>query len=178
VSLLPRQPSTGWRVSFPAMATIFDGVLFTQSLQDLVKGIRAHRRDEADYIRGRISDITVECRSSEPHKKANGVLKLTYVRSSQSPLWLIDYCCCLWVVAYAWASYSPCVDSFGLPRCSPPTLLCVGLPCPVFVVMILTPVHCAQHCPGPTFASVSKWTRYSCTCWATPLISRRSTSWR
>lgn len=62
------------------MATIFDGVLFTQSLQDLVKGIRAHRRDEVDYIRGKISEITVECRSSEPHKKANGVLKLTYVR--------------------------------------------------------------------------------------------------
>lgn len=61
------------------MATLFDGVLFPQSLQDLVKGIRAHRRDEAAYIRGKIAEITTECRSSEPHKKANGVLKLTYV---------------------------------------------------------------------------------------------------
>lgn len=62
------------------MAALFDGVLFPQSLQDLVKGIRAHRRDEAAYIRGKIVEITAECRSSEPHKKANGVLKLTYVR--------------------------------------------------------------------------------------------------
>jgi len=138
------------------MTTIFDGVLFTQSLQDLVKGIRAHRRDEADYIRGRIADITVECRSSEPHKKANGVLKLAYVRSSRSPLWHIDSCCCLGVVAYAWAFYPPCVDSSRRPRCSPPTLLCVGLPCPVFVVMILTPVHCAQRSPVPTCAWVSE----------------------
>lgn len=61
------------------MATLFDGVLFPQSLQELVKGIRAHRRDEAAYIRGKIAEITTECRSSEPHKKANGVLKLTYV---------------------------------------------------------------------------------------------------
>lgn len=70
----------GRRGATPTMATLFDGVLFPQSLQDLVKGIRAHRRDEAAYIRGKIAEITSECRASEPHKKANGVLKLTYVR--------------------------------------------------------------------------------------------------
>lgn len=70
------------------MATLFDGVLFPQSLQDLVKGIRAHRRDEAAYIRGKIAEITTECRSSEPHKKANGVLKLTYV-SAHLPVTLV-----------------------------------------------------------------------------------------
>lgn len=68
------------------MATLFDGVLFPQSLQELVKGIRAHRRDEAVYIRGKIAEITTECRSSEPHKKANGVLKLTYLQMLGYPV--------------------------------------------------------------------------------------------
>lgn len=68
------------------MSTLFDGVLFPQSLQDLVKGIRAHRRDEAAYIRGKIAEITSECRASEPHKKANGVLKLTYLHMLGYPV--------------------------------------------------------------------------------------------
>lgn len=79
--LLARPGGGGRRgVTTATMSTLFDGVLFPQSLQDLVKGIRAHRRDEAAYIRGKIAEITSECRASEPHKKANGVLKLTYVR--------------------------------------------------------------------------------------------------
>lgn len=59
---------------------MFNGVLFQQSLQDLVKGIRAHRRDEATYIRERLTEIAAECRSSDMQKKSTAVLKLTYLQ--------------------------------------------------------------------------------------------------
>lgn len=59
---------------------MFASTLFQQSLQDLIKGIRAHRRDEEEYIRGKVSEIAEECRSSDITKKTTAVLKLTYVR--------------------------------------------------------------------------------------------------
>lgn len=57
-----------------------NGLLFQQSLQDLVKGIRSHRRDEEEYIRSKLTEIADECRSSEATKKTNAVLKLTYLQ--------------------------------------------------------------------------------------------------
>lgn len=60
--------------------SMFSGILFQQSLQDLVKGIRAHRRDEDDYIRSKITEIADECRSPDIAKKTTAVLKLTHVR--------------------------------------------------------------------------------------------------
>lgn len=61
---------------------LFNGVdgLFQQSLQDLVKGIRLHHRDEDNYIRSRLVEIADECRSSESFKKTTAVLKLTYLQ--------------------------------------------------------------------------------------------------
>lgn len=59
---------------------MFNGILFQESLQDLVKGIRANRRDEDGYIRKRIADIGEECRTADMEKKAIAVLKLTHVR--------------------------------------------------------------------------------------------------
>lgn len=56
-----------------------NGLLFQQSLQDLVKGIRAHRRDEEEFIRTKLSEIADECRSSDITKKTTAVLKLTHV---------------------------------------------------------------------------------------------------
>lgn len=64
---------------------MFNGVLFQQSLQDLVKGIRAHRRDEDDYIRSKVAEIGEECRSSDMAKKTTAILKLTHVCSYISP---------------------------------------------------------------------------------------------
>lgn len=58
---------------------MFNGILFQESLQDLVKGIRAHRRDEEEHVRSKIAEITEECRSSDKAKKTNAVLKLTHV---------------------------------------------------------------------------------------------------
>ncbi|CAN8076008.1 unnamed protein product [Agarophyton chilense] len=59
---------------------MFNGILFQQSLQDLVKGIRAHRRDEEDFVRSKISEIAEESRSSDVAKKATAVLKLTHLQ--------------------------------------------------------------------------------------------------
>ncbi len=59
---------------------MFNGILFQESLQDLVKGIRANRRNEAEYMRRRVADIGDECRTSDMEKKAVAVLKLTYLQ--------------------------------------------------------------------------------------------------
>lgn len=59
---------------------MFNGILFQESLQDLVKGIRANRRDEAEYMRRRVADIGEECRTSDMEKKAVAVLKLAYLQ--------------------------------------------------------------------------------------------------
>eukprot|EP00171_Calliarthron_tuberculosum_P021408 IDg21408t1 len=59
---------------------MFNGILFQESLQDLVKGIRANRRNEAEYMRRRVADIGEECRTSDMEKKAVAVLKLTYLQ--------------------------------------------------------------------------------------------------
>ena len=58
---------------------MFNGILFQQSLQDLVKGIRSHRRDEEEYIRTKMAEIGDECRSSDITKKTTAILKLAYV---------------------------------------------------------------------------------------------------
>lgn len=65
---------------------MFNGVLFQQSLQDLVKGVRAHRRDEDEYIRTKVAEIADECRGSDVMKKTTAVLKLTHVCSLRKRL--------------------------------------------------------------------------------------------
>jgi len=64
---------------------MFNGILFQQSLQDLVKGIRAHRRDEDEYIRAKVAEIGQECRSADVAKKTTGVLKLAHVSYLATP---------------------------------------------------------------------------------------------
>lgn len=54
--------------------------MFTKSLTDLVKGIRAHKNNEDKYIRQAISEIKNELRTNDIKKKAVAVQKLTYVR--------------------------------------------------------------------------------------------------
>lgn len=76
-------PPPPFPVSFNFSLDMFNGInslLFQQSLQDLVKGIRAHRRDEDDFIRSKLTEITEECRSADITKKTNAILKLTHVR--------------------------------------------------------------------------------------------------
>lgn len=75
-------PPAPFPVSFNFSLDMFNGInslLFQQSLQDLVKGIRAHRRDEEEFIRSKLTEIITECRSADITKKTTAVLKLTHV---------------------------------------------------------------------------------------------------
>lgn len=48
-------------------------VMFQKTLQDLVKGIRSHKRDESPYISQAIVEIKAELKSTDPFTKAEAV---------------------------------------------------------------------------------------------------------
>ncbi|CAM9389412.1 unnamed protein product, partial [Discosporangium mesarthrocarpum] len=54
--------------------------MFEKNLQDLVKGIRANKRDPSDYISASIAEIKIELKSSDPFLKAQAIRKLTYLQ--------------------------------------------------------------------------------------------------
>lgn len=47
--------------------------MFEKTLQDVVKGIRANKRDPSDYISATIAEIKVELKSSDAFIKAQAV---------------------------------------------------------------------------------------------------------
>lgn len=56
--------------------------MFEKTLQDVVKGIRANKRDPSDYISATIAEIKVELRNSDAFVKAQAVsLALRETRS-------------------------------------------------------------------------------------------------
>ena len=54
--------------------------MFEKSLQDIVKGIRANKRDPSVYISQVIQEIKQELKSSDPFIKALAIRKLTYLQ--------------------------------------------------------------------------------------------------
>lgn len=54
--------------------------IFQRSLQDLIKGIRAHKRDSGAFISQAIADIKTELRSTDTFLKAEAIRKLTYLQ--------------------------------------------------------------------------------------------------
>eukprot|EP00629_Pelagomonadales_sp_RCC1024_P017098 CAMPEP_0119271636 /NCGR_PEP_ID=MMETSP1329-20130426/8147_1 /TAXON_ID=114041 /ORGANISM="Genus nov. species nov., Strain RCC1024" /LENGTH=615 /DNA_ID=CAMNT_0007271687 /DNA_START=221 /DNA_END=2065 /DNA_ORIENTATION=- len=54
--------------------------MFEKSLQDLVKGIRAHKRDPATFISQAISECKQELKAVDAYVKAQAVRKLTYLQ--------------------------------------------------------------------------------------------------
>ncbi|KAJ1448600.1 adaptin N terminal region-domain-containing protein [Pelagophyceae sp. CCMP2097] len=54
--------------------------MFEKSLQDLVKGIRAHKRDPSSFISTSIAECKQELRSVDAFVKAQAVRKLTYLQ--------------------------------------------------------------------------------------------------
>lgn len=56
--------------------------MWERTLQDLVRGLRANKRDEAKFIAQAVDEIRMEVRSKDMELKAGAVLKLTYVRRS------------------------------------------------------------------------------------------------
>jgi len=54
--------------------------MFEKSLQDLVKGIRANKKNESQYIAGAIVEIKKELANTDPFVKAQAVRKCTYLQ--------------------------------------------------------------------------------------------------
>jgi AP-3 complex subunit delta len=54
--------------------------MFEKNLNELIKGIRAHKGSEQKYIDSAISDCRKEIKSKDADTKAQAILKLAYVR--------------------------------------------------------------------------------------------------
>ena len=53
--------------------------MFERNVTDLVRGLRANKKNEQAFINQCLQEIREEIRSNEPAKKTNAVQKLTYV---------------------------------------------------------------------------------------------------
>ncbi len=53
--------------------------MFEKTLSDLVKGVRANKRSESEYISKCIQEIKEELASKDPNLLIEGILKLLYL---------------------------------------------------------------------------------------------------
>lgn len=60
------------------MATVF--AMWERTLQDLIRGLRANKKDESKFIAKAVDEIRQEIKNDDMELKAGAVLKLTYVR--------------------------------------------------------------------------------------------------
>lgn len=56
--------------------------MWERTLQDLIRGLRANKKDEAKFIAQAVNEIRQEVRGKDMGLKAGAVLKLTYVRTN------------------------------------------------------------------------------------------------
>ena len=63
--------------------------MWERTLQDLVRGLRANKKDETKFIAKAVDEIRQEIKSDDMELKAGAVLKLTYVRTSQLSCYII-----------------------------------------------------------------------------------------
>lgn len=56
--------------------------MWERTLQDLIRGLRANKNDEAKFIAQATDEIRKEIKSKDMELKAGAVMKLTYVRIS------------------------------------------------------------------------------------------------
>ena len=54
--------------------------MWERTLQDLIRGLRANKKDEGKFIAQAVDEITQEIKSKDMELKAGAILKLTYVR--------------------------------------------------------------------------------------------------
>ena len=59
--------------------------MFEKSLQDLVKGIRAHKKNEGKFIASAIVEIKKELGATDPFTKAQAVRKCSCRTLNSSP---------------------------------------------------------------------------------------------
>jgi AP-3 complex subunit delta-1 len=53
--------------------------MWERTLQDLIRGLRANKKDESKFITQAVDEIRKEVRSKDMELKAAAILKLTYV---------------------------------------------------------------------------------------------------
>ena len=61
------------------MASDLSAMFFSKTMQDVVKGIRANKRDPKPYISAVIAECKKELREADPFAKAGAIRKLTYL---------------------------------------------------------------------------------------------------
>jgi AP-3 complex subunit delta len=54
--------------------------MWERTLQDLIRGLRANKKDEAKFLAQAVDEIRKEIKNKDMELKAAAVLKLTYVR--------------------------------------------------------------------------------------------------
>lgn len=68
-----------WRHYPPDSLPYNPGYMWERTLQDLIRGLRANKKDEAKFINQAVDEIRQEIRSKDMELKAGAVMKLTYV---------------------------------------------------------------------------------------------------
>lgn len=58
--------------------------MWERTLQDLVRGLRANKKDESKFIEQAVDEIRREIKGKDMELKAGAVLKLIYVRHTYS----------------------------------------------------------------------------------------------
>lgn len=56
--------------------------MWERTLKDLIRGLRANKRDESKFIAEAVDEIRREVKSKDMELKAGAILKLTYVSCS------------------------------------------------------------------------------------------------
>jgi AP-3 complex subunit delta-1 len=64
--------------------------MWERTLQDLIRGLRANKKDEAKFIARAVDEIRSEIRSDDMDLKAGAVMKLTYVRRLHTAIEFTD----------------------------------------------------------------------------------------
>ena len=69
--------------------------MFERTLTDLIRGLRANKKNEAKFISVALDEIRKELKSNDLDLKANAIDKLCYVREARAP-------------PSAWGTGTPC----------------------------------------------------------------------
>ena len=56
--------------------------MWERTLQDLIRGLRVNKHDEAKFINQAIDEIRTEARNKDMEVKAAAILKMTFVSST------------------------------------------------------------------------------------------------
>ena len=57
--------------------------MWERTLRDLIRGLRANKKDESKFIAKAVDEIRQEIKTDDMELKAGAVMKLTYVRGVQ-----------------------------------------------------------------------------------------------